>query len=105
MFSCFFAGWNFLGVLMSYYESCIEKAQYKAAIGPGLLLMGLGGAGLKFLCGFLHLSLPVEEGSSEAQSEELSDYSDADHDQRMLEQDGRDDGRGGWGRDDRDQRW
>lgn len=73
MFACFFAGFNFLGVLSDYYMTCIKQPEVDAQMGLGLLLMGLGGSGLKFICGFLHFSLPVEHtGSSELHDSEYS---------------------------------
>mmetsp|Transcript_22055 Transcript_22055/g.56415 ORF Transcript_22055/g.56415 Transcript_22055/m.56415 type:complete len:252 (-) Transcript_22055:77-832(-) len=73
-FACFFAATNFLLVLLNYWRACIVTATLiHAEMGFGLLLMGVGGSLVKYICGFLHLFLPVgDSGSEEMESESES---------------------------------
>jgi len=69
-FACFWAGTNFLLVLLAFWQSCVAlkkdsdlhslKHGDEVSIGLGLLLISAGGTGCKYICGILHLGLPVE---------------------------------------------
>mmetsp|Transcript_11330 Transcript_11330/g.30468 ORF Transcript_11330/g.30468 Transcript_11330/m.30468 type:complete len:258 (-) Transcript_11330:39-812(-) len=89
-FACFWAGTNFLLVLVAFWKACValkreqdDRAMHHddlVSMGPGLLLMGTGASGLKYACGFLHLGLPVEESPHEQINSSDNDTDDEDGD-------------------------
>lgn len=77
VFSAFFGGANFLGTMVTYWQSCVKSAaesdNVDASMGAGLFCMMVGATGLKFLVGFLQLGIPVEGEESDDSSEESSE--------------------------------
>jgi len=86
-FSAFFGGFNFLGTMVTYWQSCVKTAaddpDNHATLGAGLLCMMIGATGLKVLVGLLQLGVPVEEEEDTSREEE--DDSDEDESTSLKE--------------------
>mmetsp|Transcript_85452 Transcript_85452/g.250122 ORF Transcript_85452/g.250122 Transcript_85452/m.250122 type:complete len:267 (+) Transcript_85452:71-871(+) len=77
-FSAFVGGFNFLGTMITYWESCVKTAAsapgVDASFGSGLLCMLIGATGLKVLVALLQLGIPVEEPDSDEDDDSTEEY-------------------------------